>query len=87
MRIFCIHFFIKSLATILDFLRRGRLRREKISNGEGGLLGQGKVGVGVGGERGGRYKLKYFIPLYLPHLLSTHSWQERNVDEEGGQER
>lgn len=50
-------------------------------------MGQGKVGVGVGGERGGRYKLKYFIPLDLPHLLSTHSWQERNVDEEGGQER
>ena len=53
----------------------------------GGFIGPGKSGGGGGGRERVRYKLKYFIPLYLPHLLSTHSWQERNVDEEGGQER
>ena len=64
----------------MDFLRRGRLRREKKSNGGRGLLGQGKVGVGVGGERGGRYKLKYFTPISYPHIPGKREMLMRKGD-------
>lgn len=43
-------------------------------------MGQGKVGVGVGGERGGRYKLKYFTPISYPHIPGKREMLIRKGD-------
>lgn len=43
-------------------------------------MGQGKVGVGVGGERGSRYKLKYFTPISYPHIPGKREMLMRKGD-------
>ena len=38
------------------------------------------MGVGVGGERGGRYKLKYFTPIPYPHIPGKREMLMRKGD-------
>lgn len=87
MRIFLHSFLHKKFGHHLGFFKMRKVKEGKKYLIRGGDSGPEKSGGGVGGEKGDRYKLKYFFPLYLLHLLSVHSWHERNVDEEGGQER
>lgn len=80
MRIFLHSFLHKKFGHHLGFFKTRKVKERKKSNGGRGLLGQGKVGVGVGGERGGRYKLKYFTPISYPHIPGKREMLMRKGD-------